>query len=154
MNDWRVVMHGRGAMSLATSTIGVALPLLFLAATGFAQTIPSQVAATSAASTAAQRGKETFQRLCTGCHGDRGDGKGAAFKQHPSDLTRLAKRTGTSAAAVVEAALKGTDPLVAHGSPGMMVWGAFFLADANGDQPTAEARIQEVARFIESIQVR
>lgn len=60
----------------------------------------------------------------------------------------------TSPAALVEAILKGTDPVAAHGSPGMMIWGAFFLADANGNQATADARIQDVVTFIESIQVK
>jgi mono/diheme cytochrome c family protein len=119
--------------------------------TAFTHTIANPLAAPS---TAVQRGKATFERLCTGCHGDRGDGKSATQKQHPTDLTRLAKRTGTSPAALVEAALKGTDPVVAHGSPGMMVWDAFFLADTNGDQAAADARIHELVAFIESIQVK
>jgi len=35
-----------------------------------------------------------------------------------------------------------------------MVWGAVFLADANGDQAKADARINEVVKFIESIQAK
>ena len=144
-------MRRRGAISQATSSIGVLLLLVFVAASALAQTTSNQ---TAAASSAVQRGKQTFQRLCVACHGDRGDGKGATLNQHPTDLTRLARRTGTSPAALVEAALKGTDPVVAHGSPGMMVWGAFFLADAHGDRATADARIQDVVTFVESIQVK
>jgi mono/diheme cytochrome c family protein len=147
-------MRCRAARSTATSSIGVLLLLVFVAATAFPQTPSHSVAAASSASTSVQRGKQTFQRLCIGCHGDRGDGKGATLNQHPTDLTRLARRTGTSPAALVEAALKGTDPVVAHGSPGMMAWGAFFLADAHGDQATADARILDVVRFVESIQVK
>ena len=43
---------------------------------------------------------------------------------------------------------------MAHGSPGMMVWGAFLLADANGNQARADARISDLVAFIESIQVK
>jgi cytochrome c553 len=125
--------------------------------TVFAQTVSKSVTSTSTTSTDLQRGKETFQHLCTACHGGRGDGKGpaaSALTPRPTDLTRLAQRTGTSPTELVKAALKGTDPVVAHGSSGMMVWGAFFLADANGNQVTADAHIQDLAAFIESIQVK
>lgn len=36
----------------------------------------------------------------------------------------------------------------------MMIWGALFLAQANGNQAQADARIDEVIRFIESIQAK
>jgi hypothetical protein len=36
----------------------------------------------------------------------------------------------------------------------MMVWGALFLADANGNQAKADARINDLVAFIESIQVK
>ena len=154
MNKWRVIMRCRGALSHATSSIGILLVVALGSATGLTQTMSKPVASRSVSSTSVQRGKEIFQRWCTGCHGDRGDGKASALTPRPPDLTRLAKRPGASPAAVVEAALKGTDPVVAHGSPGMMIWGAFFLADANGNQATADARIQDVVTFIESIQVK
>jgi len=66
----------------------------------------------------------------------------------------LARQKGAFPAAQVTAALKGTDPVVAHGNPGMMIWGAMFLAEANGDQAKADARISDVVKFIESIQVK
>lgn len=59
---------------------------------------------------------------------------------------------GTARALVV--AIKGTSPVVAHGAPGMMVWGALFLAEANGNQSKADGRIRDVVAFIESIQVK
>jgi hypothetical protein len=34
------------------------------------------------------------------------------------------------------------------------VWGTLFLAEANGNQSKADARIRDVVAFIESIQVK
>jgi mono/diheme cytochrome c family protein len=104
-----------------------------------------------------QSGKDTFQPSCAVCHGARGKGDGpaaAALLRRPADLATLAKRNGTFPAAHVTGVLKGTDPVVGHGSTGMMVWGAVFLADANGDQTRADVRINEVVKFIESIQTK
>jgi len=119
--------------------------------------IMAQGASKPTASTAVERGKETFQQSCAVCHGDRGNGKGPAapaLTPRPADLTMLARQKGAFPAAQVTAALKGTDPVVAHGNPGMMIWGAMFLAEANGDQAKADARISDVVKFIESIQVK
>jgi hypothetical protein len=41
---------------------------------------------------------------------------------------------------------------VAHGTPGMMVWGAIFLADTNGNEPAAAATRHDLIAYIESIQ--
>jgi mono/diheme cytochrome c family protein len=102
-------------------------------------------------------GKDTFQQYCAVCHGLQGKGDGpaaSALKSRPSDLATLAKRNGTFPAAHVTNVLKGMDPVVAHGSTAMMTWGAVFLADVNGDRSKADARINAVVRFIESLQVK
>jgi hypothetical protein len=57
-------------------------------------------------------------------------------------------------AAHIAATIKGTDPVVAHGSLGMMIWGAIFLADANGSQARADARVNDLVQFIGSIQIK
>ncbi len=106
---------------------------------------------------AVDRGKATFRESCAACHGEGGKGNGpasGAMKRRPTNLTTLAKQKGGFRASEVEASIKGTSPVVAHGSPGMMVWGAFFLADANGNQAAADERIRDLVAFIESIQVR
>jgi mono/diheme cytochrome c family protein len=107
--------------------------------------------------TALQRGKVSYEERCAVCHGDHGKGDGPAadaLRARPTNLATLRKASGSFPAARVEAAIKGTDPVVAHGIPGMMVWGAFFLADANGDQAGADARIRDVVTYIKSLQVQ
>ncbi len=59
---------------------------------------------------------------------------------------------GAFPAARVEADVKGTSAVIAHGIPGMMIWGATFPADADGNQGVADARIADLVQFIESIQ--
>ena len=107
--------------------------------------------------TAIERGKATFRETCAACHGDGGKGNGPAedaMKNRPTNLTMLARQKGAFRAPDVEASIKGTSQVVAHGSPGMMVWGALFLADANGNQSKADARISDLVAFIQSIQVK
>ena len=117
----------------------------------------AQNSSTAASSSAVERGRATYQASCAVCHGDRGNGKGpaaSALTPRPTDLTMLSKRTGTFPAARVDSALRGTDPVVAHGDSTMMIWGAVFLADANGNKAKADARIADLVAFIESIQAR
>lgn len=104
-----------------------------------------------------ERGKAEFRESCAPCHGVNGKGDGpvsGAMKRRPTNLTTLARQKGGFRPSEVEASIKGTSEVVAHGSPGMMVWGAFFLADANGNQARADARIRDLVAFIESIQVK
>lgn len=109
----------------------VAAAMMWLGAVG-----PAQAQAASASS-AVDRGRLTFEQSCAACHGDRGNGKGpaaSALKPPPADLTTVAGRKGTFPAADVEATIKGTSAVRAHSTSGMLVWGAIFLADANGNQ--------------------
>lgn len=130
-------------------TIGVLWGLSIGLAAAVAQTVRTP------ASAAAARGATTFRDHCAVCHGERGKGNGpaaAALTPRPTNLARLTTRTGPFPAAHVTAVIKGVDPVVAHGIPAMMVWGALFLADANGNQEVADARIRDLVQFIESIQ--
>jgi len=100
-------------------------------------------------------GQAIYRDHCAVCHGDRGKGNGpaaGALTPRPTDLTKETKRPGMFPAAHLTAVLKGTDVVVAHGAPAMMIWGALFLADAHGDQAVADARISDVVQFIASIQ--
>jgi hypothetical protein len=49
-----------------------------------------------------------------------------ALTPRPTDLAGLSKRTGTFPAAQLTAALKGTDPVVAHGVSTMRIWESSF----------------------------
>lgn len=140
------------AMPRVRLTVVVLWLLCAMSANGFAQPSGKPIA-----STAVERGKGTFRQSCAVCHGEGGNGKGmaaSALEPRPTDLTMLAKRNGTFPAALVEATIKSTDPIRAHGSPGMLAWGALFLADANGNQVEADARVRDIVAFIKSIQVK
>ena len=105
---------------------------------------------------AIERGRAVFEQNCATCHGKRGKGDApgaSAMKPQPTDLTMLTRRYGAFPAGRVEATLKGTDQTRAH-TPGMMAWKALFLADANGNETTADARVKDVIAFIESLQVK
>lgn len=105
---------------------------------------------------AIERGRITFRENCAACHGKHGNGDApgtAEMKVRPTDLTTLTKRYGTFPTERVEATLAGTDQTTAHSS-GMQAWRALFLADANGNERAARARMQAVTAFIASIQAK
>jgi mono/diheme cytochrome c family protein len=105
---------------------------------------------------AIERGRAVYEQNCATCHGKRGkgDAPGAStMKPPPTDLTMLTRRHGAFPAERVEATLKGTDQTKAH-TPGMMAWKALFLADANGNETTADAHVKDVIAFIASLQAK
>jgi cytochrome c551/c552 len=105
----------------------------------------------------AERGKAIFIEHCGVCHGDRGKGNGIAassLRTRPTNLATLAKRSGAFPADRVDAVLRGKAPVTLHGTDTMMIWGAVFLADANGNSSIANQRIADVVEFIRSIQTR
>ena len=78
-----------------------------------------------------EKGRETYWRYCSSCHGADGDGMGpmrAVLMVAPKDLTALSEENGGSfpLARVIER-IDGRDPLVSHGSE-MPVYGDFFEA--------------------------
>lgn len=138
------------------SRLAVALAVLAFCCTagraGHAQTAPRPPDAGSIA-----RGKQSFRDHCAVCHGNEGHGNGPAARaltSRPTDLSLYTKRTGSFPAAKVEAAIRGTDPVVAHGIPGMMVWGAIFRSEANGNEARAGEQIADLVAFIQSIQTK
>jgi mono/diheme cytochrome c family protein len=136
---------------MSASDVGKALVMLLAAAiSSSAQTI-----ANPAARAAIERGRVMFEQRCAACHGKGGKGDGptaAAMATKPADLTLMQQRHGTFLAAEVESAVRGTDPAVAHGVPGMVVSGAIFRADAHGNEAVVDQRIRDLVAFIESIQ--
>jgi mono/diheme cytochrome c family protein len=104
---------------------------------------------------AVQRGQASFRDTCAVCHGESGQGNGPAAKalrDRPIDLTRLKGPDGSFPAERVAKAISGTSMAVAHGTSEMPIWGPFFLADANGDQVKADARVADIVKYIEWIQ--
>jgi mono/diheme cytochrome c family protein len=112
--------------------------------------------ATAPSRGAIERGRAVYEQNCATCHGKRGKGDApgaSAMRPRPTDLTMLIKRYGAFPAERVEATLKGTDQTKAH-TPGMTAWKALFLADANGNETTADERVKDVAAFIASLQAK
>ncbi len=137
-------------MSLPRSALSLSMALGILLASGSAQ-----AAANPAATPAVERGRVLFERHCAVCHGKAGTGDGpaaSAMTRRPTNLTLMQKRHGAFFAAQAESAIRGTDPVVAHGVPGMMVWGAIFRAHARGGEAAVDARIADLVAFMESIQ--
>ena len=103
------------------------------------------------------KGKALFEGkgTCFNCHGKEGKGDGPAastMTRRPTNVTLMQKRHGAFFAAQAESAIRGTDPVVAHGAPGMMVWGAIFRANAHGGEAAVDARVRDLLAFMESIQ--
>jgi mono/diheme cytochrome c family protein len=146
-----VMFMSSGAVS---SRVGIAAVLwLAISVTAIAGSV--QIASNPAAKATIERGRGMFEQYCAVCHGKGGTGDGpaaSAMTTKPTDLTLMQQRNGVFFAAQIESAVRGTDPVVAHGVPGMMVWGAIFRADAHGNEAAADARIRDLVAFIETIQ--
>jgi mono/diheme cytochrome c family protein len=140
---------------MSTRRFRVCAPIVVAAFGALSLVSTATLAQTATPERAVDRGKAMFRESCAACHGANGKGDGPAsdaMKRRPTNLTTLARQQGGFRASELEASIKGTSQVVAHGSPGMMVWGALFLADANGNQAKADARISDLVAFIESIQ--
>jgi len=104
------------------------------------------------------QGPALFNAYCAVCHGK--DGKGAGpmaglLKVKPADLTRIALRNGGKfPMARVQRIISGEDPLPAsHGPREMPVWGPIFSQIA-WDQDLGRVRIDNLAKYIEQMQVK
>jgi mono/diheme cytochrome c family protein len=104
------------------------------------------------------QGPALFNAYCAVCHGK--DGKGAGpmaglLKVKPADLTRIALRNGGKfPMARVQRIISGEEPLPAgHGPREMPVWGPIFSQVA-WDQDLGRVRIDNLARYIEQMQVK
>jgi mono/diheme cytochrome c family protein len=104
-------------------------------------------------------GAELFATYCASCHGvdARGDGPAAsALRIPPTDLTRIAARSGgvfpeSSTAMLID----GRFDLPAHGSREMPIWGT-RLADQIPGMATGEVargQITSLVEYLKSLQV-
>jgi len=98
-------------------------------------------------------GKELYQRLCSGCHGENGQGDGIVgsyFKMRPPDLTQLSQRNGGQFPAdEVRRIVDGRDTPGPHGSRQMPVWG-IALYDTDAKNPRQEQQVNEmIDRLVE-----
>ena len=96
-----------------------------------------------------------FKAYCAVCHGVDAKGDGPMAKQlkvMPANLTVLAKNNqGQFPAARVRKMIAGEEePGASHGSRDMPIWGPIFRGIA--DQATADARLDTLVKYLESIQ--
>src|ERR1700690_4225782 len=102
-------------------------------------------------------GATIFRNNCAACHGLDGRGKGPlsrVLKQDVPDLTRLSRRNdGAFPAGHVRNTIEfGADNLLpAHGSKDMPIWGPIFH-EIDFDQDLGNVRLENITRFLESIQ--
>jgi mono/diheme cytochrome c family protein len=104
------------------------------------------------------QGPNLYKAYCMVCHGPnaKGDGPMAMFlKTAPSDLTRIsAKNGGMYPLAKVRRIISGEEPLPSgHGTRDMPVWGPIFSQVA-WDQDLGRVRIDNLARYLESLQAK
>ncbi len=104
-----------------------------------------------------ESGRGLYLTNCANCHGDYGEGDGPAAIDMGAplpDLRYLAKRTGgTFPAATVTGIIDGRELVKSHGPRLMPVWGDTFEALA-GDSATANARIEALTEYLDSIQLK
>lgn len=102
-------------------------------------------------------GADLYQFYCSSCHGATGRGTGLADKRPVPDLTALARSSNgvfprDRVRSTITFGKDGTE-IKAHGTADMPVWGAIFRGLDASDTMT-EIRIENLVRFIESLQVQ
>jgi mono/diheme cytochrome c family protein len=104
------------------------------------------------------QGPALYKAYCAVCHG--ADAKGSqpgtvSLKVKAPDLTRLAARNGGSfSLAHMRGIISGEEMLPhGHGSREMPVWGP-ILSQVDRDQDLGRVRVDNLARYIESLQVK
>jgi len=104
------------------------------------------------------QGPALYQAYCAVCHGKDAKGAGplaATLKTTPRDLTRLAaRRSGKFPLATVRSIISGDEQSgPSHGTRVMPVWGPVF-SQVTRDQDLGRVRIDNLARYLETIQVK
>jgi len=105
-------------------------------------------------------GGDDFKRYCASCHGVSGSGDGpvsASLKNSPADLTGLAAANGGTfpkkhVTDVVQGNKDYDQKFRTHGPSDMPVWGNIILDDSDGRTSIANARINNIVSYIESLQ--
>lgn len=91
------------------------------------------------------------------CHGVKGHGDGpmtASLTTAPKNLTTLSKDNGGSfPETVLYQIIDGRRVIMFHGTREMPIWGKRFFAK-DGNEELVNARIDEILRYLESIQIQ
>lgn len=101
-------------------------------------------------------GKRLYSSYCGMCHGVDGKGGGPfspQLKTWPPDLTQLKSRNnGLFPSLHIAEVIDGEFDRPAHGSKEMPVWGPVFRSMAHGRKDSSQRRIDNLVRYIESLQ--
>jgi mono/diheme cytochrome c family protein len=101
-------------------------------------------------------GKQLYVSYCALCHGADGRGGGAfspQLKVWPPDLTQMAKQNhGVFPEMRAKEAIDGEFGKPSHGSQEMPIWGPVFRSLAHGHKDSAQVRINNLVKYLESIQ--
>jgi mono/diheme cytochrome c family protein len=103
------------------------------------------------------RGPALYKAYCAVCHGTDGRGNGPmakSLKVSVADLTRIAMRNGgTFPRMRMERIILGEDIPSGHGAREMPLWGPVF-SQVTADQDLGRVRVDNLARFIEGMQIK
>lgn len=103
-------------------------------------------------------GKQMYTSYCAPCHGVDGRGHGPAadaLKTPPTDLTRLAKANhGKYPDTHIVSVVRFGVEVNAHGSAQMPVWGPIFGTMSKVNPQEKELRTSNLARYLETLQVK
>ena len=106
-------------------------------------------------STSPASGVDMYQTYCAVCHGKDGRGEGpaaSALKVPPTDLTLLAQKNGGKYPSMkVVTTIRGEEPLPAHGSKDMPIWGKLFWSLSGGHEAQVQQRVSNLNSYIESL---
>lgn len=106
--------------------------------------------------TSAASGAEMYKAYCASCHGLDGKGNGPAaeaLKVPPTDLTTLAIKNGGKYPSLrVSAIIRGEQPLAAHGTKDMPIWGNLFWSISGGHETEVQQRVANLNKYIEGMQ--
>lgn len=101
-------------------------------------------------------GKQLYSSYCALCHGTEAKGSGPfspQLKVWPPDLTQLARNNhGVFPAMRVAEVIDGEFDKPAHGSREMPIWGPVFRSMAHGRKDSAHLRINNLVKYLESLQ--
>ena len=137
-------------------TVKGVLVILLFSALAAGQT-PAEKKSAAPSKTEPIWGKQLYVSYCAMCHGTDAKGGGPfspQLKVWPPDLTQLAsKNNGTYPAMRVSEMIDGEfGKASAHGSREMPIWGPVFRTMAHGHNDSAQVRISNVVKYLESLQ--
>lgn len=107
----------------------------------------------------AAAGEDLYHQHCGACHGMTGEGNGPVstmLDPKPADLTKIAEQNGgVFPEAKILRVIDGRDPVVAHGTRDMPIWGRRFSQGpppGPGTGAMARGQVLLLLQYLKSIQ--